>query len=87
VGDLGISAHPCAGLAARKARKLLVGQNIVEGAMKFLSDEMVSGLLPATASFPSPVPTQIVNPSAKAECQLRDKSREGGTADFAIPRF
>jgi hypothetical protein len=30
--------------------------------MKFLSDEMVSGLLPAeTASFPSPVPTQIVS--------------------------
>src|SRR5262249_42599442 len=30
--------------------------------MKFLSDEMISGLLPAeTASFPSPVPTQIVS--------------------------
>src|SRR5271167_1416432 len=30
--------------------------------MKFLSDEMVSGLLPAeTSSFPSPVPTQIVS--------------------------
>src|SRR5262249_50322844 len=29
--------------------------------MKFLSDEMISGLLPAeTASFPSPVPTPIV---------------------------
>jgi uncharacterized protein len=30
--------------------------------MKFLTDEMISGLLPAeTASFPSPVPTQIVS--------------------------
>src|SRR5579859_6042402 len=30
--------------------------------MKFLSDEMISGLLPAeTSSFPSPVPTQIVS--------------------------
>ena len=30
--------------------------------MKFLSDEMISGLAPAeTASFPSPVPTQIVS--------------------------
>jgi uncharacterized protein len=30
--------------------------------MKFLSDEMISGLLPAeSASFPSPVPTQIVS--------------------------
>ena len=30
--------------------------------MKFFSDEMVSGLLPAeTSSFPSPVPTQIVS--------------------------
>ena len=30
--------------------------------MKFLSDEMVSGLLPAEIeSFPSPVPTQIVS--------------------------
>jgi hypothetical protein len=29
--------------------------------MKYLTDEMISGLLPAeTASFPSPVPTQIV---------------------------
>src|ERR1700737_1161282 len=30
--------------------------------MKFLTDDMISGLLPAeTASFPSPVPTQIVS--------------------------
>ena len=30
--------------------------------MKFLNDEMISGLLPAeTSSFPSPVPTQIVS--------------------------
>src|SRR6202021_27196 len=30
--------------------------------MKFLSDEMISGLLPAeTTAFPSPVPTQIVS--------------------------
>jgi uncharacterized protein len=30
--------------------------------MKFLTDEMISGLLPAeTSSFPSPVPTQIVS--------------------------
>ena len=30
--------------------------------MKFLDDGMISGLLPAeTASFPSPVPTQIVS--------------------------
>jgi predicted TIM-barrel fold metal-dependent hydrolase len=30
--------------------------------MKYLTDEMISGLLPAeTASFPSPVPTQIVS--------------------------
>jgi len=30
--------------------------------MKFLSDEMISGLLPAeTAAFASPVPTQIVS--------------------------
>src|SRR5262249_12600660 len=30
--------------------------------MKFLSDEMISGLLPAESStFPSPVPTQIVS--------------------------
>ncbi|HUB11120.1 MAG TPA: amidohydrolase family protein [Acetobacteraceae bacterium] len=30
--------------------------------MRFLTDEMISGLLPAeTASFPSPVPTQIVS--------------------------
>ena len=30
--------------------------------MKFLTDEMISGLLPAEiASFPSPVPTQIVS--------------------------
>src|SRR6202035_5698395 len=30
--------------------------------MKYLTDEMISGLLPAeTSSFPSPVPTQIVS--------------------------
>src|SRR5450432_1815409 len=30
--------------------------------MKFLTDDMISGLLPAeTSSFPSPVPTQIVS--------------------------
>src|ERR1700730_4998992 len=33
-----------------------------EDVMKFLSDEMISGLLPAeNSSFPSPVPTQIVS--------------------------
>ena len=30
--------------------------------MKFLTDEMISGLLPAeTSAFPSPVPTQILS--------------------------
>jgi len=49
--------------------------------MKFLSDEMISGLLPAeTSSFPSPVPTQIVSsdeylPIAQTEKQRTVEAR------------
>src|SRR5207245_7144428 len=41
---------------------VLPGRCPWEETMKFLSDEQLSGLLPAeTSSFPSPVPTQIVS--------------------------
>src|SRR5260370_20822305 len=45
--------------------------------MKFLSDEMISGLLPAeTASFPSPVPTQIVSSDEYLPIAQTDQQRE-----------
>ena len=45
--------------------------------MKFLSDEMISGLLPAeTASFPSPVPTQIVSSDEYLPIAQSEKQRE-----------
>ena len=45
--------------------------------MKFLSDDMVSGLLPAeTASFPSPVPTQIVSSDEYLPVPQTEKQRE-----------
>jgi predicted TIM-barrel fold metal-dependent hydrolase len=45
--------------------------------MKFLSDEMVSGLLPAeTSSFPSPVPTQIVSSDEFLPVPQTAKQRE-----------
>jgi uncharacterized protein len=48
-----------------------------EGTMKFLSDEMISGLLPAeTSSFPSPVPTQIVSSDEYLPVPQTAKQRE-----------
>src|SRR6201998_4381709 len=45
--------------------------------MKFLSDEVISGLLPAeTSSFPSPVPTQIVSSDEYLPVPQTDKQRE-----------
>jgi uncharacterized protein len=45
--------------------------------MKFLTDEMISGLLPAeTSSFPSPVPTQIVSSDEFAPVPQSAKQRE-----------
>ena len=45
--------------------------------MKFLSDEMVSGLLPAEiASFPSPVPTQIVSSDEYLPVPQSERQRE-----------
>ncbi len=45
--------------------------------MKFLSDAMISGLLPAeTASFPSPVPTQIVSSDEYLPTPQTAKQRE-----------
>src|SRR5580698_10925695 len=45
--------------------------------MKFLSDEMISGLLPAeTASFASPVPTQIVSSDEFLPVPQTPKQRE-----------
>ena len=45
--------------------------------MKFLSDEMISGLLPAeTSSFPSPVPTQIVSSDEYLPVPQTAKQRE-----------
>jgi uncharacterized protein len=45
--------------------------------MKFLSDEMISGLLPAeTESFPSPVPTQIVSSDEYLPVPQTEKQRE-----------
>ena len=51
--------------------------------MKFLSDEMISGLLPAeTASFPSPVPTQIVSSDEYLPTPQTAQQREvAGAAD------
>ena len=45
--------------------------------MKFLSDEIISGLLPAeTSSFPSPVPTQIVSSDEYMPVPQSEKQRE-----------
>jgi predicted TIM-barrel fold metal-dependent hydrolase len=45
--------------------------------MKYLTDEMISGLLPAeTSSFPSPVPTQIVSSDEFAPVPQTAKQRE-----------
>ena len=45
--------------------------------MKFLSDDMISGLLPAeTSSFPSPVPTQIVSSDEYLPVPQTAKQRE-----------
>jgi predicted TIM-barrel fold metal-dependent hydrolase len=45
--------------------------------MKFLSDEIISGLLPAeTSSFPSPVPTQIVSSDEYLPIAQTDQQRE-----------
>ena len=45
--------------------------------MKFLSDEMISGLLPAeTSTFPSPVPTQIVSSDEYLPVPQTEKQRE-----------
>src|SRR5262245_46002912 len=45
--------------------------------MKFLTDEMISGLLPAeTASFPSPVPTRIVSSDEFAPVPQTPRQRE-----------
>jgi uncharacterized protein len=45
--------------------------------MKFLSDEMISGLLPAEShSFPSPVPTQIVSSDEFAPVPQTARQRE-----------
>ncbi len=45
--------------------------------MKFLSDDMITGLLPAeTASFPSPVPTQIVSSDEYLPVPQTAKQRE-----------
>jgi uncharacterized protein len=45
--------------------------------MKFLSDDILSGLLPAeTASFPSPVPTQIVSSDEYLPVRQTEKQRE-----------
>src|SRR5207302_7247255 len=47
------------------------------GRMKFLSDAMLSGLLPAeTSSFPSPVPTQIVSSDEYLPIPQTAKQRE-----------
>src|SRR5205807_4142714 len=48
-----------------------------EGRMKFLSDAMLSRLLPAeTSSFPSPVPTQIVSSDEYLPIPQTAKQRE-----------
>ena len=45
--------------------------------MKYLTDEMISGLLPAeTSSFPSPVPTQIVSSDEFEPVPQTAKQRE-----------
>src|SRR2546423_9043555 len=45
--------------------------------MKFLTDEQLRELLPAeTASFPSPVPTQIVSSDEYLPAPQSDKQRE-----------
>jgi predicted TIM-barrel fold metal-dependent hydrolase len=45
--------------------------------MKFLTDEMISGLLPAeTSSFPSPVPTQIVSSDEYLPVPQTERQRE-----------
>ncbi len=51
--------------------------------MKFLDDGMISGLLPAeTASFPSPVPTQIVSSDEYLPVpQTAQQKRGRGAAD------
>jgi len=54
--------------------------------MKFLTDEMISGLLPAeTSSFPSPVPTQIVSNGEYNPLPQTEKQRqvEGLIKEFA----
>ena len=53
--------------------------------MKFLTDEMISGFLPAeTSSFPSPVPTQIVSSDEYPPVPQTAKQREveGRLIDF-----
>src|SRR6202051_5277562 len=45
--------------------------------MKYLTDEMISGLWPAeTSSFPSPVPTQIVSSDEFAPVPQSPRQRE-----------
>src|SRR3984957_13921411 len=47
---------------ARRPHGRIASPEQGENPMKYLTDEMISGLLPAeTGSFPSPVPTQIVS--------------------------
>src|ERR1700682_5584938 len=52
-------------------------RELAEGDMKFLSDEQLNELQPAeTASFPSPVPTQIVSSDEYMPVPQSAKQRE-----------